>query len=175
MKKLALIPIMILSLHIPINSFAEVPILDNATTSIINNKITSDPILKRSNVIVTTNNGIVKLDGVVQTDNEAALLIQTAQSASGVKDIDTSALKVAESKQPFVDTVITAKIKGLFLQAKLFGTQDLRAATINVSTNNGIVSLSGIVNSTRQLERAIAIAKTVNGVKSVESIIKVIR
>lgn len=175
MKKYFFACYLVITFLFPLYTYAEVPILDNATTGIIKSKIANDPILKRSNVTVTTNNGIVKLNGIVQTDNEAILLIQTAQSASGVKDIDTSTLKVTDSKQPFVDMVITAKIKGLFLQAKLFGTRDLRAATINVSTNNGIVSLSGVVRNPQQVERAIAIAKTVEGVKSVESIIKVIR
>jgi len=156
-------------------ALAEVPILDNATTSIVKNKIASDPMLSKTNIVVTTNNGIVKLDGTVKTDDEAILLIQTAQSASGVKDIDTSNLKVEQSRQPFTDMVITAKIKGLFLHAKLFGNPNLRATNITVITTNGIVSLSGVVASADQIPQAISLAKTVSGVKSVESMLKVVK
>lgn len=155
--------------------WADIPILDNATTSLILDRITANPVLARANVSVTTQDGVVILEGDVPDEDQATLVIQTAQSATGVKDVDASKLKIAAEKQLFNDVIITAKIKGRFLQAKLFGSQDIPITDITVSTTNGIVSLGGVVPTTKQADIAIKIAKSVTGVKVVESTIKVVR
>lgn len=156
-------------------AMAETPILDNSTTSLVLDKIISIPALAHSNITVTTIDGIVKLTGVVNSEPEAILLIQTAQSVTGVKDVDAEHLTVAVSHQPFVDMVITAKIKGLYLQSKLFGSQDIPITSIIVTTNNGIVTLSGKVYSPHQMENAVKLAKSVQGVNEVQCFLKVIR
>jgi osmotically-inducible protein OsmY len=45
--------------------------------------------------------------------------------------------------------------------------------SIHVETNNGIVYLSGTADSKKQADNAIAIAQSVEGVKKVESSIKI--
>ncbi|WP_215731672.1 BON domain-containing protein [Methylomicrobium agile] len=62
------------------------------------------------------------------------------------------------------DSVITAKIKQDILSDPL-----LKAAQIDVETENGVVKLSGVVDSQQSIDRVKAIAQSVTDVKAVES------
>lgn len=60
------------------------------------------------------------------------------------------------------DTVITTKVK-----AALVAEPNLKAGDINVDTHNGEVMLSGYLDTQEQIDRAVAVARAVEGVKSV--------
>ncbi|MCD6547860.1 MAG: BON domain-containing protein [Thermodesulfobacterium sp.] len=60
------------------------------------------------------------------------------------------------------DATITAKIK-----LKLLEDPVTKARKIDVDTVNGVVTLTGVVESEKEIERAIKIAKSVAGVKKV--------
>ena len=62
------------------------------------------------------------------------------------------------------DAAITAKIK-----AEILGDALLKVAQINVVTTDGVVTLSGNVDSQQSADRAMEIAQNVKGVKSVEN------
>jgi osmotically-inducible protein OsmY len=66
------------------------------------------------------------------------------------------------------DSVITTKVK-----ASIFGEPELKSMGIHVETEKGVVMLSGFVNSKAEADKAIAAAKTVEGVTNVKSAIKV--
>ena len=55
----------------------------------------------------------------------------------------------------------------------LAAADDLRDSTINVDVDNGVVTLTGTVASAAQKTRAEAVAKAVEGVKSVKNQLKV--
>jgi osmotically-inducible protein OsmY len=58
-------------------------------------------------------------------------------------------------------------------RAALAAADDLRDTTINVDVENGVVTLKGTVATQDQLKRADAVAKGVEGVKSVRNELKV--
>ncbi|WP_051172894.1 BON domain-containing protein [Thermodesulfobacterium hveragerdense] len=60
------------------------------------------------------------------------------------------------------DAKITAKIK-----MKLIEDKDLKAFSIDVDTVNGVVTLTGVVENEYQKSKAVAIAKSVPGVKTI--------
>ncbi len=62
------------------------------------------------------------------------------------------------------DTTITTKVK-----AAIFNDPMLKSAEINVETFKGRVQLSGFVNSRESIDRAVAVARVVNGVASVKN------
>jgi hyperosmotically inducible protein len=62
------------------------------------------------------------------------------------------------------DTVITSKVK-----AAIFNEPSLKSAEINVETFKGVVQLSGFVSSQAAESKAIEVARTVGGVKSVKN------
>ena len=62
------------------------------------------------------------------------------------------------------DTVITTKVK-----AAIFNEPSLKSAEINVETFKGVVQLSGFVSSQGAESTAVAVARKVEGVKSVKN------
>jgi hyperosmotically inducible periplasmic protein len=62
------------------------------------------------------------------------------------------------------DAAITAKIKAEILSDPL-----LKVSQINVTTANGVVKLSGLVDSQQSSDRALEIAHSVKNVRSVEN------
>ena len=62
------------------------------------------------------------------------------------------------------DSAITTKVK-----SALLADPDVKSFDIKVETNKGVVQLSGFVDSQARVDRAVAIAKGVEGVKSVEN------
>jgi osmotically-inducible protein OsmY len=66
------------------------------------------------------------------------------------------------------DTVITTKVK-----AAVFNEPTLKSAEINVETFKGVVQLSGFVNSRADINKAVDVARHVEGVKSVKNSMRV--
>jgi osmotically-inducible protein OsmY len=62
------------------------------------------------------------------------------------------------------DTVITGKVK-----TAIFKEPTLKSAEINVETFKGVVQLSGFVTSQAAETTAVAVARSVEGVKSVKN------
>ena len=62
------------------------------------------------------------------------------------------------------DTVLTTKVK-----AAIFNEPSLKSAEINVETFKGVVQLSGFVSSSAAESTAVAVARKVEGVKSVKN------
>lgn len=62
------------------------------------------------------------------------------------------------------DTVITTKVK-----AAIFNEPTLKSSEINVETFKGTVQLSGFVNTRADINKAIEVARSVKGVKSVKN------
>lgn len=62
------------------------------------------------------------------------------------------------------DSVITSKVK-----TRLIEDQALKAFQIDVETFRGDVLLSGFVDSSEQINKAVEVAKSVDGVKAVKN------
>ncbi len=106
-----------------------------------------------------------------KTENVAERAVQkTKEVASNVADKTERAADTAAAKTGKVvaDTVITTKVK-----ADLFKEPELSAMAIHVETEKGVVMLSGFVDSKADAEKAVRLAKSVEGVTSVKSAIKV--
>lgn len=69
-----------------------------------------------------------------------------------------------ESQAPVTDSWITTKVK-----ADLLVTEEVKGLDINVSTTNGVVTLAGLLDSQVQVDKAIAVARAIKGVKNVET------
>ena len=61
------------------------------------------------------------------------------------------------------DSVITTKVK-----TAIFNEPSLKSREINVETFKGVVQLSGFLSSRSEVDTAVAVARGVNGVKSVK-------
>jgi len=88
----------------------------------------------------------------------SALAATTTTDSAGAK-IDSSMKKVDNYMG---DSAITAKVKSALVDDKAIKSSD-----ISVTTNSGVVTLSGFVGSQAEAEQAVAAATKVEGVKSV--------
>ena len=69
-----------------------------------------------------------------------------------------------DSAQPGTDTWITAKVK-----SALMTTKGIPSTDISVTTVNGVVTLTGVVDSKLQVKKATAVAKSIDGVHEVDT------
>ncbi|OYY62270.1 MAG: transporter [Hydrogenophilales bacterium 28-61-11] len=90
----------------------------------------------------------------------AAMLAITLVSAVGC----ASSAKQSGTGEYVDDTVITTKVK-----AAIFNEPTLKSAEINVETFKGVVQMSGFVNSQADINKAVSLARSVDGVVSVKN------
>ena len=62
------------------------------------------------------------------------------------------------------DAAITAKVKTAFM-----ADPDVKALQINVDTKDGVVALKGAVDGRTNVDKAVQIARGIDGVKSVDN------
>jgi len=69
-----------------------------------------------------------------------------------------------ESNQPVSDTWITTKVK-----SDLLATDNVSGTDVSVETKNGVVWLSGSVKTQAEHDKAVSVAKGIEGVKKVDA------
>ena len=86
-----------------------------------------------------------------------------AKVAAGTATVATS--KKQGAKEYVEDSLITAKVKAAVLEEP-----SLKSAEINVETYKGMVQLSGFVRSRADINKAVSVARKVEGVTSVKNV-----
>lgn len=127
-------------------------------------RLQKDPDLKNNRVDVTVDNGIATLKGNVDTDAEKARAAQLAmiKGVVGVQNqLDVGSTGV---KQTFSDSALTAKIKAKLAEDHMSSFTD-----VSVTTNNGVVTLTGSVPSEQARVQALQAARGADGVMRVEN------
>ncbi|MBS0288872.1 MAG: BON domain-containing protein [Proteobacteria bacterium] len=117
-----------------------------------------------------------------------ALLLSNQAIAADVKPFTLTAVMGSETdsdkskpesstkkdvKEYLSDSEITAKVKEKFIEEKLFGKEKISAMGLHVRTKNGVVTLKGKVANNDEVDTAVKLTKSVEGVKDVVSKIKV--
>ncbi|SFN19141.1 hyperosmotically inducible protein [Izhakiella capsodis] len=141
---------------------------DSSITAKVKAALLNDSTIKSSDISVNTHQGVVTLEGIVPSQDLAGKTVMVAKGVTGVRSVSDK-LRVQDSaQQTFKDYVgdaaTTSEIK-----AKLIADDIVPSRKIKVSTTNGVVQLSGTVDSQAQLQRAEGIAKAIEGVKSVKN------
>ena len=164
------------------------PVDDSLITTKVKAKIVGDKQTRADHVDVETVNGVVDLTGTARSKASAARHVTLARQVAGVKSVknnikieagDTAATTdkstdkprtaaAGKSDQPVKDTTITTKVKAKFVEDKTVSATD-----IHVKTVNGVVRLTGNAKSRDESSKAAALAREVEGVKSVTNNIKV--
>lgn len=122
-------------------------------------------------VLQTTGSQTAKNTGTAVKEAGREIVDKTKEGVNELKEkvdeqnIPEKAEKSGEKlDQMALDASITAAIK-----MKLANDETVKALNINVETDAGHVTLIGKVSSTSEADRAIELAKQVDGVKSVKS------
>jgi hyperosmotically inducible protein len=144
---------------------------DTVITTRVKSALMADPQVNSYDFKVETRKGDVLLSGFVdnQTQLDQALRITTA--IEGVKSIQNNvALKEAAASlgDKVDDGIITGKVK-----AALLSDSSIQSRDIAVITRLDKVQLSGFVNNQQQMDKAVEIAGTVQGVHSVVNEMKI--
>ena len=101
---------------------------------------------------------------LLATTLAAALSLGSLCAIAANPNSTTAAAANAPSEQPGTDAWITTKVK-----TELMTTKGVPSTDISVTTNNGIVTLTGVVDSKAQVNKAVACAKGIKGVAKVDS------
>ncbi len=130
---------------------------------------------------VDTDDGVVTLTGVVASDLKRQLVLQIAKNTNGVRKVEDRLRVSAEEKQRIEenspvaktqrvvsDTWITAKVKTMLMFNK-----NADGADIEVSTQEGVVTLKGTVLSPEQRDRIVETVQDVVNVKGVRDRLRV--
>ena len=102
-----------------------------------------------------------------KTRNAAAVVAGRTEVAADRAEVKTE-VAARKSGAVVADSVITTKVK-----ADIFKEPELKSMAIHVETEKGVVMLSGFVDTKADADKAVRLAKGVEGVTSVKSAIKV--
>jgi hyperosmotically inducible protein len=161
------------------------PIDDSVITTKVKARLVKDKQVHARDIEVKTVNGVVELSGTARSKREASKAASLARGVKGVKsvknDIQVAAAAAPEkapakdrpataqkSDHPVSDSVITTKVKALYIKDK-----DVSFRTVEVKTVNGVVHLGGTAKSKEEAAKAESMARDVEGVKSVKNDIRV--
>jgi hyperosmotically inducible protein len=142
---------------------------DSTITSRINHEMLKDDKVKARQIDVDTIGGHVTLTGVVATREESSRAAKIARNVPAVKSV-TNNIQIGERKfgDVWTDNVISNKIK-----AKLIAEPEVRSLNIDVDVYLGVVTLTGIVSTKYQKDRAVQISRSTEGAIKVIDNIKV--
>jgi hyperosmotically inducible protein len=106
----------------------------------------------------------------VAADKTKAVASTVAEKTEGATAVTADKAKdaTAKTRVALADTAITTKVK-----AGLVKEPDLESLGIHVETEKGVVMLSGFVNAKSEADKAVKVAKGVDGVTNVKSAIQV--
>jgi osmotically-inducible protein OsmY len=146
---------------------------DSYITSKIKSKLALDKSTKSLKIHITTEKGIVYLSGHVDSINEILEAVKVSAATKGVVDIESSALKLMNDVMLPSDQVMAAKITGFLAKDSLL-TEDYDVLShLTVTVQNGIATLSGVVKTPSQRNKAVDIALHTRGIKKVVSHIQI--
>jgi len=153
-------------------------ITDAAITAKVKSKFVGDDRLKKSDISVTTTNGVVTLTGTAYGPDAKAGAEILASGVEGVKDVDDN-LQVpsatgagpskvdkaaAKTKRVVSDSWITTKVKSEITADSLSKGFD-----VSVTTTHGVVVLKGALANQDAIDHVKGLAEKVKGVKSVDT------
>lgn len=149
---------------------------DTGITTDVKVRFATDDLVNGSQIEVTTNNGKVTLTGSVDSEQAKDRALQLARGTDGVRDVvdmlsarrasgggdapgpDRTAGRVVQ------DSGITISVKQRLLADAL-----VKGLKIDVDTRDGVVFLTGSVNSKAERAQAIQLARETKGVLDVHA------
>ncbi|MEO7728686.1 MAG: BON domain-containing protein [Burkholderiales bacterium] len=138
---------------------------DAVVTGRVKAALIGDPTVKSYGFKVDTHKGEVQLSGFVDNQAQVDRAVEVARAVEGVKSIDNK-VTVKEGAttvgNKVDDGIVTAKVK-----AALLADASVKSLDIAVVTRKGEVQMSGFVDNQNQIDRAIEVARGIEGVKSV--------
>lgn len=143
---------------------------DAAITAKVKTKITADPELNPFDIDVDTIDGVVSLRGTVPTEEKSDEAEKLARFTEGVVNVENH-LRIHDgmtARERVADATLASEI-----DAKLIADPQVAANNIDVDVQDGVVTLSGVVETDFAREHAEKVAQRVDGVRRVINELKV--
>ncbi|MCT7655768.1 molecular chaperone OsmY [Oceanimonas sp. NS1] len=149
---------------------------DSVITGKVKSALLNDEGVSSVDISVETDNGRVVLSGFVPEQRQAERAVAVAQGVKGVTAVDDQLHVQARGEAEggslaglAGDALVTGKIKAMLLADEM-----VAGTSVSVETDNGVVHLSGEVDSQAQAEQAARLARKVDGVATVKNDIRVV-
>ncbi|PTQ82573.1 hyperosmotically inducible protein [Nitrosospira multiformis] len=147
---------------------------DTAITTKVKTALLADDYVKGLDIKVETRKGVVQLSGYVDSPEQIDKAVAITKGIKGVKNVDNKMMVKGDEAsvgEKIDDSIISTKVK-----AALAGDESIKNSTdIAVETHEGKVQLSGYANDKAQMNRAVKVARGVEGVKNVVNKISIKR
>lgn len=138
---------------------------DSVITQKVKDALTENPLTNKLNIHIETDDGVVQLDGFVDTTEQSGKAGEIAASVQGVQSVKNNLVVKEESVGEYIDdSLIMAKIKAAFALDSA-----VSVLSIKVNSLNGVVQLSGFVDAAEEARKAEEIAAGIKGVKFVRN------
>jgi hyperosmotically inducible protein len=153
------------------DSSTKATIDDSMIHAKIDAALIADSLTKARQIDVEISKGVVQLNGVVDSEAAKNRATELAKGVAGVREVHNN-LQVSNASRAtetvVSDSMITTKVK-----AALIGDKTTKAYQIDVSTRDGVVQLSGFVDSAVAKTEAERLARTVKGVREIRNDLEV--
>ena len=143
---------------------------DEKITTDIRKKFMDDEKIKYFDISTYVYNGHVYLVGEYETADQKSQAVKLAQQVEGVKSVTDYFLP--KKKDDTCGTTDNLKLSTK-VTADLIGDKDISSTQIEVKALQCNIVLLGLVGSADEINKAIAHAKSVEGVRSVKSFLKI--
>lgn len=140
---------------------------DSVVTAAVKSALLGDPDVKSFDFKVETRKGEVQLSGFVDNQAQVDRATAVAGAVAGVKSVQSkvdmkgTATTVGNQVD---DGIVSTKVK-----AALLSDANVKSFDIAVVTRKGQVQLSGFVDSQAQIDRAMEVARGIEGVSGVSN------
>lgn len=144
---------------------------DSVTTGLVKSALIADPVTKAHQIDVEVFKGTVQLNGFVDSAASKERATEVAKGTKGVHTVHnnlTVDTKDRSGEAVVDDGAITTKVK-----AALAEDSRTKAHQINIETHEGVVQLSGFVDTAEAKSTAASLAGAVEHVRSVNNQIDV--
>ena len=146
---------------------------DTMITTKITAEFARDPSLSPLNISVKTRNGVVKLQGHAKNRTAFVTALRIVANTKNVRSINTTNFDIKTVNSSLEDAYITTKIETEILKAKVFEDESIPLVGINVSTSNGIVTLSGAVKNEHSITVILKRVNHIQGVGKIKSQLRI--
>jgi hyperosmotically inducible protein len=142
---------------------------DTTIKATIVKKFINDDIIKSMDISTGCYRGHVYLVGEYDTANQKNRAIKIAENVEGVKNVTT--YLVPKKKDDSCGTAKNLEIVGK-VKTKLVGDKDIWSTNIDIKSIQCHVVMYGLVGSEKEINKAVAHAKSVDGVRGVKSFLE---
>lgn len=149
---------------------------DAGITTAVKARLAADEVVNAYQIDVDTDDGVVTLTGTVDSVAAEAAALRLAGQTAGVTRVVNqmnieSTANFGEEMQEMANAATTATSDAMItaaVKSKMLVDSTVSGLKVDVDTEDGVVTLRGTVANDGERDRAVAVARTITGVRDVQ-------